>query len=158
MRYQPKTEKELQDQLLWPDGEYDFEVVKAEPAKSGPQSKSPGTEFIKLNVAIFNDAGGKKFINAILHPAMEWQLRQFCEEGGIIAKYDSGSLEADDCQGICGKLQLKTKEAEGNFPAKNEVKAWGVKKKAEKAKTTSAPPSPVSKGDAPPNDGDDVPF
>jgi hypothetical protein len=156
LNFQPKTEKELQEQMLWPDGEYDFEVVKAEPAKSGPQSKNPGTPFIKLNVAIFNADGAKKFINPILHPAMEWQLRQFCEETLIIEKYESGSLEAGDCEGLCGKLQLKTKEAEGNFPAKNEVKAWGVKKKAEKASTAAVAASKVS--DAPPHEGDDVPF
>lgn len=148
MKFQPKSEKEIQESMLWPKGDYDFEVVKSERAVSGPQSKAPGTTFIKLQVRIWNDDGGTRMVNAILHPAMEAQLRHFCEETGIIDKYEAGTLEAEDCQDLNGKLQLKVKDAEGDYPAKNEVQDWGVKKKAEKKA-----PAPVA-GD----ESDPVPF
>lgn len=149
MQFKPKSEKEIQESLMWPKGEYDFEVIKAERALSGPQSKSPGTPYIKLSLRLFNEDGGTRMQNAILHPAMEAQLRHFCEETGIIEKYDAGTLEAEDCEGLAGKLQLKVKDAEGNYPAKNEVQDFGVK--AKKAKKPA--PTIVST-----DDGDPVPF
>ncbi len=149
MQFQPKSEKEIQEAMLWPKGEYDFEVVKAEPAKGGPQSKAPGTPSIKLTLRLFNEDGGSRMQNAILHPAMEAQLRHFCEETGIIDKYDAGTLEAQDCEGLDGKLQLKVKDAEGNYPAKNEVQDFGVKAKKAKAAAPVVVPT---------QNNDDVPF
>jgi hypothetical protein len=149
MQFQPKTEKEIAEQGLWPKGEYDFEVVKAERAVSGPQSKSPGTEFIKLNMRIFNQGGAFKFVNAILHPAMDAQLRHFCVVGKLLEQYETGSLVAEDCADVSGRLKLRVKDAEGNFPAKNEVSDYIVPKVEEAAPaSTSTPPPP----------DDDVPF
>ena len=151
MNFTPKSEKELKEQALWPAGEYDFEVLKSEPAKSGPQSKNPGTPFIKLILRVFNSDGAERMVNAILHPAMEWQLRSFCYETGLEKQYLAGNLVAEDCVGKAGKLQLKIKEAQGDFPAKNEVKDWGVKATKKKAEP-SAPPANQ------PENSDDVPF
>lgn len=152
MQFQPKSEKEIQEAMLWPKGEYDFEVLKAERAVSGPNSKQPGTQFIKLTLRLFNSDGGSRMQNAILHPAMEAQLRHFCDECDIIEKYDAGTLDAHDCEGLSGKLQLKVKDAEGNFPAKNEVSDWGVKKTPE-AKAKKPAPTVV-----PTQDNSDIPF
>lgn len=153
MQFQPKTEKEIQEMMLWPRGEYDFEVIKSERAISGPNSKTPGTHFIKLTLRLFNETGGSRIQNAILHPAMEAQLRHFCEETGIIAKYEAGTLEAHDCEGLSGKLQLKQKDAEGNFPAKNEVQDFGPKRTTKKDK----PVEPVAAAETQ-DDSDSVPF
>lgn len=139
MNFKPKSEKELKEQMLWPAGEYDFEVLKSEPAKSGPNSKNPGTPFIKLILRVFNSDGAERMVNAILHPAMEWQLRSFCYETGLETQYLAGTLTADDCVGRAGKLQLKIKDAQGDYPAKNEVKDWGVKPTKKKADASPAP-------------------
>src|SRR6478609_5328631 len=127
MQFTPRTEKELKEQMLWPEGEYDFEITKSEQAVSGPQSKNPGTPYIKLVARIFNQDGQERMQNAILHPNMEWQLRSFCYEVGLDEKYVTGTLSPEDCEGKQGKLQLKIEEAKGDFPAKNAVKQWGVK-------------------------------
>lgn len=148
MQFQPKTEKEIAEQNLWPKGEYDFEVAKAERAVSGPQSKSPGTEFIKLNVRIFNAAGQFRFVNAILHPAMDAQLRHFCVVGNLMERYDAGTLVAEDCMDVAGKLKLRVRDADGNFPAKNEVSDYIIPKVEEKPASDPAAPNP----------DDDVPF
>lgn len=150
MNFQPKTEKEIAESQIWPKGEYDFEVVKAEPARSGPQSKSPGTEFIKLNVRIFNKEGGFRFVNGILHPAMEAQLRHFCEVGNLMAEYEEGTFQAEDCVGVSGRLKLKVKDAEGNYPAKNEISDFIVPKV--EAKPAKVEPAETREAD------DDVPF
>ncbi len=128
MKFVPKSEKEIAEMSIWPRGDYDFEVIKAERAISSENSKSPGTEFIKINVRIFNAEGAFKFVNGILHPAMDAQLRRFCVVGNMIPKYETGTLEADDCIGVAGKLRLKVKDAEGNYPAKNEISDFIVEK------------------------------
>lgn len=134
---------------VWPKGEYDFEVIKAERAISGDKSKTPGTEFIKLNLKIYADDGACKFVNGILHPAMEAQVRHFCAAGGIIDKYETGSLTADDCVGVSGRVKIKIKPAEGNFPEKNEVADYIVPKAREEAAAVALPATP---------EDDDVPF
>lgn len=148
MKFTAKTEDEIQKAMLWPKGEYTFEVLKAENAKSGPQSKNPGTDYIKLLLRLFDDGGGERFQNAILHPAMDAQLRHFCVETNQLDKYESGTLQPEDCEGKSGTLRLKVKDAEGNYPAKNEVADYGPAKKKAKQEPEAQP-------DAPP---DDVPF
>lgn len=140
MQFVPKSEKEIQEAGLWPKGEYDFEVIKSEPAKSGPNSKTPGTPFIKLNVQLWDKEGRTRFVNGILHPAMEAQLRHFCVVGNKMAQYEAGTLTADDCLGVTGRLKLRQKEAEGNYPAKNEIQDFVVPKE----KTESASPEPAT--------------
>jgi hypothetical protein len=154
MNFQPKTEKELAEQGLWADGEYDFEIVKAEYAVSGQNSKTPGTKYIKMTARIFNKDGGEKLINPILHPAMEWQLRSFCYEAGLDRQYETGTLEPQDCVSRTGKLQLRTEAANGKYAAKNIVKDWGCK--AEKQKAAEKAALPTQPADEPEND--DVPF
>jgi hypothetical protein len=101
-------------------------------------------EYIKLNVQVFMD-DRTRFVNGVLHPKMEAQLRHFCVVGKLMDKYDSGTLDAEDCVGVSGRLKLRVKEADGNFPAKNEIQDFIVPKE-----------KPV---DSPtPNAGDDVPF
>lgn len=154
MQFKPKTEKELKEQALWPEGEYDFEITKSEPAISGDKSKTPGTPYIKMIARIFNAEGNERMVNTILHPAMEWQLRAFCYETGMDDKYEAGTLEAADCEGCAGKLQLKIEQAKGDFPAKNVVKDWGAK--AEKKARAEKAALPVAPSDEP--ESDDVPF
>ena len=155
MQFKPKSENEIKAMQLWPAGEYDFEVIKAEPASSGPNSKAPGTPFIKLELHLFNEHGHVRKQRAILHPAMEVQLRHFCEETGKIDLYDAGTLEAHDCLGAVGKLKLKQKDDEQYGP-KNEVADWGAKKK--KAVNLDERPKmkPATKQDPCPDDS--MPF
>ena len=155
MQFKPKSAKEIAELNVWPKGTYDFDVVKAERAVSGEKSKTPGTEFIKLNVRIFNDDGKFKFVNGILHPAMEAQLRHFCEVGDMLDKYDAGTFEADDCIGVSGKLKLKIKEAQGDFPEKNEIADFLPERKLEESKEPEPTKQVAEKGDLP---DDDVPF
>lgn len=148
MQYTPKTEKEIQEALVWPKGTYDFEVIKAEKAVGSDTSKNPGMEYIKLSkVQIWNDAGETRFINGVLHPKMEAQLRHFCYATGIGAVYESGKLRADHCEGRTGKLKLKVKDAEGNYPAKNEIADFEVPKEGEAVTTKSGPTTPTGEDD-----------
>ena len=159
MSFTPKSEKEINEAQLWPKGEVDFECIKAEPAKSGPDSKVPGTEFIKLVLQCWNADGATRFVNGILHPAMDAQLRHFCEVGEMLDKYETGTLSATDCVGVTGRLKLKVKEAQGNYPAKNEVQDYVVKREEkEPAETVSTVLPTTEPASAPNPPEDDVPF
>lgn len=136
MQFTPRSEKEIQESQLWPKGEYDFEVIESKPAVSGPNSKTPGTPFIKMNIQIWNKDGAKRFVNGILHPAMEAQVRHFCVVGNLMAKYEAGKLDAADCLGVSGKLKLKVKEEANGFPAKNEISDFVVPKPKEETAAT----------------------
>jgi len=158
MQFQPKTEKQIIEAGLWPAGQYDFEVTKAERALSGAQSKEPGTEFIKINVRLWNAEGSTRFVNGILHPAMEAQLRHFCDAGGLLAKYEAGTLEAHDCIGVSGRLKLKIKAEQGDFPAKNEIADFIVPKREN---VTNNAPAAKPKSEAQAKDAaadSDIPF
>jgi hypothetical protein len=149
VNFTPKTAKQLEEQSLWLPGEYDFEVIKSEKAISSDKSKTPGTPFIKLNLKVYAEDGRYRFVNAILHPAMEFQLRHFCETAGLMARYDAGSLEAHDCDGAAGRLKLKISPEKNGYPAKNEVADY-IPPKVE-----AATPEPTAQP-VPPDD--DVPF
>lgn len=156
MQFKPKTEKEIREAQLWPKGEYDFRVQKAEPAVGGDQSKNPGMAYIRINVAVYNQDGAYRFVDGVLHPKMEAQLRHFCEVGNMIEKYETGTLEANDCVGIEGKLRLKVKDANGNYPAKNEIADFIPAKPVEKKIEPKGTGTSLKHTN--PNDGDDVPF
>jgi hypothetical protein len=155
MQFQPKTEKELNEAQLWPKGEYDFEVVEALPAVSGAGSKNPGTEFIKMKLRIFNQQGATRFVNTILHPAMDFALAHFCQACDLVAEYQDGSLEAADCVGKAGRCKIKITEAKGDYPAKNEVADYLVPK-AEKKMTGGTSLKHTNPNDK--VDDDDVAF
>jgi len=145
MKFESKTENQIIEAGLWPKGEYDFIIVKAEKAVGGPQSKNPGMEYIKFSAQVFMDER-VRYIGGVLHPKMEAQLRHFCVIGGLMDKYEVGTLEPEDCEGVSGRLKLRVKEAEGNFPAKNEIQDFIVPKEKPVEAATN------------PNAGDDVPF
>lgn len=129
MKLTPRTAAEIAEMGLLPKGEYDFEVIGAEDAKSGPNSKVPGTEMIKLDLAVFSSTGRRFFVKGLLHPSMEVQLRHFCEGVGLMDKYEDGSLDADDCKGKSGRVKIKvTEDKSGQYPPKNEVADWVVNK------------------------------
>jgi len=152
MQFKPKSEKEIMEANIWPKGEYDFECVKSERAVSGPASKTPGTEFIKIVLMCYRDDGAQRLVNAILHPAMDAQLRHFCVIGNLMERYEKGTLSEYDCLNVAGRLKLKVKEAEGNFPAKNEVQDYVVPKVVDKVIEAVAVAFGITKED------DSVPF
>jgi len=146
---QPKTEEELDFERLLPKGTYDFEVVKAEEKQS-----KKGNDMIAVNLKVFHGEGFQ-FVRDFLMEAMSHKLRHFAETVGMINAYDTGQLDADSLVGRSGKARIDIEPA-GEFPAKNVVKDYGEKKKAD----------PVAKGplmNAGPkilieDDGTDIPY
>jgi hypothetical protein len=122
MEFTPKSNKQLKEEMLIPAGEYDFEVVKAEEKLS--KSNNP---MIALNLKVFVD-GGTRFCNDWLmttSAAMEFKFRHFCEATGLLDRYDSGQISAQDIQGVAGKVKIAVKDDEQYGP-QNTVKDYIV--------------------------------
>lgn len=122
MRLTPKTEAEIASENLWPAGDYDFEVAKAEDAVS----KSSGADMIVLTLRVFNSEGKERTVKDYLLEAMPGKLRHFCAATGLLDKYQAGEFCAADCEGKAGRLNLKQTPAKGDFLPKNDVRDYIV--------------------------------
>lgn len=126
MQFKPKSEKEISEENLLPNGEYDFEVTAALDAKS-----ASGNEMIKLQLNVFDDNGNLRIIFDYLLESMAFKLRHAADACGVIDKYESGSLVADDFMGKTGRLKLAIqKDKTGDYPDKNTVRDY-IKREAE---------------------------
>jgi hypothetical protein len=120
MKFKAKSENELAEENLLPAGVYPFEVITAE----DKQSKA-GNDMIALNMRIYSADGRPFFVKDWLMEAMGFKLRHFCEEVGILDKYEAETLTGTDCEGRQGYLVLKQEPAKGDFGPKNSVKDYG---------------------------------
>jgi hypothetical protein len=147
MRFEPKTEQDIERQHLLPDGDYDFEVVGA----IEKPSKSSGNEMIQLKLKVFTNAIDVTIFDYLLE-SMAFKLRHFAEATGLLVSYNKGILTAFDCQGRTGYLRLTTQEGQNGYKAKNVVDDYIVKQRDVKATHDQ----PIVAGGIPA--GDDVPF
>lgn len=124
MRFNPKSENEIQSAGLIEEGIYNFQITLATDEVS-----SKGNEMIKLTIKIWDNNDCEKIIFDYLLEAMHYKLRHFAEVTGLIKKYESGELTASDCVGKSGKLNLVIQEGKpkpdgGFYPNKNSVKDY----------------------------------
>lgn len=149
MRFEPKTEKQIAEAMLLPEGEYDFVVIKAE----DKVSQKKGTPMIKVTLGIYQNDGTQRIINDYLMESFPRKLRRFAEVIGLLAQYEMGELNAEECEGRAGKCTLIIKK-QIEFPDKNEVKDYVVNRgEAFKPMDLS-----ISNPPAPATAEDDIPF
>lgn len=151
MKITPKTDKELAEANLMPEGIYDFEIGTAEDAIS----KNTGNEMIKVDLTVFDEKGGKRFIFDYLMEAMPHKLKHAAQACGLEAEYNAGTLSADDFIGKCGKIKIKIqKDKNGIYADKNTVQDYVVPggTDSEKAKVSKAKVDKASVED------DSIPF
>lgn len=132
MRFVPKTEEEVSNFTV-PEGVYDFEIVNA----IDTVSKSSGNDMIKLMINFYDNEGKLKSIDDYLLESMAYKLRHAAEACGLLKKYESGELEAEDFVGKTGKFKLviskgRPKPDGGVYPDKNDVKDYIIDGKATK--------------------------
>lgn len=118
MKFQPKSEDEIQRELLLPAGSYDFQVADAE-----EKTSKSGNPMIAVKLQVFDGDGGHRFVMDYLMEKMAFKFRHFCDSTASLDLYNSGSLTAKDCVGRCGKVKLAVEEQEGYNP-KNTVKDY----------------------------------
>lgn len=140
MKFTPKTEKELAEQGMIPDGVYPFEVTKAQDTRS----KSSGAEMIAIQLRIFAPDNREVYLNDYLLESYMRKIFNFAKATGLSASYHAGSLCALDCLGKQGFAKIgaekgKEKTPGGEcYPDKNTVKDY--------VSQPSAAPSPARPG------------
>lgn len=121
MKFEAKSEEQIQKESLLPAGEYDFEVIEAKDT----QSKKSGADMIALNLKVFRPDTGFVYARDYLMAAMAFKLVHFAKSTGLTDAYDKGELTGELCMGRCGRVRLIVEEQAGYAP-KNSVKDYIV--------------------------------
>lgn len=152
MKFTPKTEKEIAEENLWPEGIYSFQVAKGEDAVS-----KSGNEMIVLKLNVYNDDGGYKIVDDYLLESMPFKLRHAAEAMGLLDYYENGELHGYLFEGKTGKVKLYVqKSKDPQYADKNAVKDYVVD---EESAAQSAPkPSAAAAAMAMAMSDDEIPF
>jgi hypothetical protein len=94
---------------------------------------------IALNLHVFVDGHARPMRDWILE-AMSFKLRHFCAAVGILAKYEAGTLCAQDCVGTAGRVNVFIKD-DPQYGPQNSVRDYVV---PETAKEPAFTPAAVS--------------
>lgn len=130
MKFTAKSDKEIAEERLLPEGQYPFEISGGEDTTS-----KAGNDMIKLTVRVFKDDGTFSLVTDYLMEQMMFKLKHACDACGLSEKYKSGELLGSDFIGKTGELKLKIqKDTTGNYPDKNSIADYVVPKDGEEAK------------------------
>lgn len=118
MKFKPKTEKELAEANLWPNGPYAFEILEAE--EKTDKNDNP---MFALKVKIFKDSGASQNLFDYVSPTwMEFKLRHLAEACNLLAEYEQGEMEAYQLIGKTGQCKVNvSKDKTGQYPDKNGI-------------------------------------
>ncbi len=154
MRFDPKSDEEIQTMDLMDEGIYPCQVEHA----TDKISKS-GNEMIELKLRIWDANGRERLIFDYLLPQMAKKLKHFAVNAGLQEKYDNGTILADDCVGKTMAVELfvqlgKPKpDGSGDYPAKNSVRDYCGSSSSSAPKETEK-----SVDNSHPSFDDDIPF
>lgn len=111
MNFEPKSEEELDEAMLLPEGDYPFEVHKAT-----DKTSSSGNEMIALELYVFDEQGRgrtqRDWLVASDQPLCIKKIRRFCAATGLMEQYESGQLSSDSCYGASGRCSIVQKKSE----------------------------------------------
>ncbi len=127
LKFNPLSDKEIQEMNLTPEGEYQFRIMQAENVTS-----KAGNTMIKLAIMIWDHAGRERTVYDYLMAidSMMYKVKHFCDAVGLKDKYESGAFDAKDCIGQMGFLKLIIqKDKNGVYPDKNAVSDYLIKEK-----------------------------
>ncbi|MGH9354098.1 MAG: hypothetical protein ACRD2G_18370 [Terriglobia bacterium] len=119
MNFEPKTKEQIEDGKLWTKGEYGFEVVAAEEKKS-----AAGNDMFEVRVRVSNGNGASRTLTDYLLPKRAGKLYSCCAALGLLDKYRSGVLAADDFMGGRGKLLLAVEKGKNGYPPRNVIEDY----------------------------------
>lgn len=140
MTYTPKTEDQLADEDLLPEGIYDFEVMDSD---DRPSKK--GNAMFTLKLCVYDVDGKRRHIfdyMAMGNSFGERKLRHAAVCCGLLEIYNSGNLQPHTFLGCNGKVLLKkqdgTKDGLGVsvYPPKNVVADYLTPEEAVETKSS----------------------
>lgn len=118
MRFTPKSEKEINEEKILPEGEYPFEISGAEEKVSSKRNP-----MIVLTVRVYKPNGQFILVTDYLMESMLYKLLHCAQACGLEDQYNKGKLPPELFIGKTGMLKLKI-DPEGQYPAKNSVKDY----------------------------------
>ena len=104
MKTNPQSEQQIREEMLFPEGIYDFEVKSAVAKLS-----KKGNEMIELKIVIFSAEGRTQFVTDYLMekpPMMKFKLLHFCDSTLTMEAYNSDNLHAEDLVGREGRVSF----------------------------------------------------
>ncbi len=121
MRFESKSESEIAESNMIPEGEYPFEINSAT-----EQTSKSGNEMVKLWVHIVDTEGKGHGIwdYLVAIDSMAYKLRHFAEATGMLPEYEQGEMTADSMVGCTGKCKVGIQPAKDGYPAKNTIKDY----------------------------------
>jgi len=153
MKFQSKTQKEIDEEKLLPEGEYGFVISDAKEKVS-----KAGNEMIELTVRVYKPDGKFVLINDYLMEKMLYKILHCSEACGLLERYNSGELQADEFIGKEGYAKIKTqKSTDPNYSDKSVISDYVVPKAGE-AKTFIPPKDNLNKALDGDELEDDIPF
>lgn len=148
MRFQPKSEEEINAANLLPGGDYDFEVFAA-----SEEVSAKGNDMVKLTLHIEGEEGRRHTVFDYLvgSDASMFKVRGFAVCVGLLPQYEVGEMSADSMIGRTGRCQIGIDDKNKAYAPKNVVRMY------HKPMNGTAM-APASKAQAAAVVDDDIPF
>lgn len=137
----------------FPPGEYDYEISSAEDT----QSKA-GNDMIHITLFIFNSEGHKRIVHDYLLDSAAWKIKQLAASCGMLAKFESGEIEAYELEGKTGRCRLRVESSE-QYGSQNKIHAY-IAAPGGTGYTGRSSPAPMGRGTTQAGDdlSDEIPF
>lgn len=119
MNYTPKTEAQLTEEALLPEGIYDFEVIDT---KDTPSKK--GNDMITLKLAVFDGEGRERHLFDYIAFGSSFGERKFRRAAaacGLLEIYSAGNLIDRTFMGACGQVLIKRQDGTDDYPMPKNV-------------------------------------
>jgi len=125
MKFTPKSDQQLAEEKLLPEGQYPFEISGAEDSVS----KSSGLDMIVLTVRVFRENGKFDLLTDYLSSSEKaaFKLSNICKAVHLKDKYDAGELDCTDFIGKTGYVKIGIKKDTSRvYPDKNVIGSYIV--------------------------------
>lgn len=123
LSYTAKSEEQLIKEGLFPDGEYDCEVIDA----SDALSKKTNNPMLTLTLSVFHPEGRRTQVTDYISFGSNFGERKFRKSAaafGLEEQYIAGKLAHTDYENRAGKVILAQTDGLDGYPAKNIVKEY----------------------------------
>lgn len=152
MRFDPKSQEQIDKENLCEEGDYPFTVLEA-----SEETSKKNQPMFKLKVNVHGDNDRDWHIYDYVSPAfMAHRLLHLCECTGLFPSYSRGELTASEILGKQGHCSVEIKEQKG-YAAKNVISDYIVPDRKKAMAANSVRASAPTTSTKPPSD-DDVPF
>jgi hypothetical protein len=151
MRFQSKTEQQIDSEELTPEGWHEAEVTSAE-----EKTSKTGNPMIEIRLKVYTPNGERTMRDWML-PTFPRKLKHFCDAAGLESEYTLGCVEANHCTGKVVMVEVKHTEGKGEYAGRTNANANDYKKveRVSAARSKPAPkPMPANVEISP----DDIPF